>query len=105
MPAPTIERTDNDRAYFTDSNGVCWRVHDCCFGHPLAKGGHRKRLALEAPVANTRYFVNEAGDRRAYSFTRGESRRLTLDDCARQFAEAGYCWNGPRNPPPKRPTG
>lgn len=104
MPAPTIGRTADERAYFTDSNGVRWRVHDCCFGQPLAKPGHRKRLPLESPATNTRNFVNEAGDWRAYTLKRNESRRLTVDDCARQFTESGYCWKGPLPQPPTRPT-
>src|SRR6185312_6726544 len=51
------------------------RVHDSAFGPPLATPHQRKRLPLEAADANTRYFVNAAGDERAYAFKRGESRR------------------------------
>jgi len=72
-----LDRLPNDRAYFTDSDGVRWRVHDCCFGTPLAKPGHRKRLPLETPGTNTRYLVNDKGDQRAYTLKRSESvRRL-----------------------------
>lgn len=99
-----LERSANDRAYFTDSAGVTWRVHDCCFGPPFAKPGHRKRLPLEAPGTNTRYFVNAVGDQRAYTFKRTESRRLTLDDCTRQFEESGYLHTGPRFSGPTRPS-
>ena len=91
MSSPRLERIDADRAYFADSTGERWRVHDRAFGPPLARPGYRRRLPLEAPGTNTRYFVNAKGDRRAYTFTSGESRRLTLDDCARQFLESGYC--------------
>jgi hypothetical protein len=99
-----LERPATDRAYFTDSDGVRWRVHDCCFGAPLAKPGHRKRLPLEAPGTNTRYFVNEKGDQHAYALKRCESRRLTVDTCARQFAESGYCSNGPLYQGPTSPA-
>lgn len=101
---PRLDRLADDRAYFTDADGVRWRVHDCCFGTPLAKPGHRKRLALEAPATNTRYFVNGKGDQRAYTLKRSESRRLTLEICARQFAESGYCWDGPLYQGPTSPT-
>lgn len=94
MTTPTFERPSNDLAYFVDSAGVRWRLHDCAFGPPLAKPHHRKRLPLEAPGTNTRYFVSANGDERAYTLARGETRRLTPDDCARQFAESGYCWKG-----------
>jgi len=87
-----------------EASGVRWRVHDCCFGAPLAQPGYRKRLPLEAPGTNTRYFVNEAGEQRAYTFKRSELRRLTLDECARQFTESGYCWKGPHRPPPTHPS-
>jgi len=86
-------------------DGVRWGVHDCCFGRPLAKPGNRKRLPLEARGTNTRYFVNAAGEQRAYTLTRKESRRLTADACARQFAKSDYCWKGPHNPPLIHPTG
>lgn len=102
---PRLDPRANDRASFTDLEGVRWRVHDCCFGTPLAKSGHRKRLPLEAPATNTRYFVNEKGEQRAYTLKRSESRRLTLEICARQFAEAGYCRNGPPYQGPTTPTG
>jgi len=104
VPTPYLERLAQDRAYFVDADGVRWRVHDRAFGPPLAKPGQRKRLPLEAPGMNTRYFVNAAGDRRAYTLRRDESRRLTVDDCARQFAESGYCWQRPPFSPPTRPT-
>jgi len=65
----------------------------------------RKPLPLEAPGVNTRYFVNAAGDERAYALKRGESRRLTPDDCVRQFAESGYCRKGPPYSGPTSPTG
>jgi len=74
-------------------------VHACRFGR---RG--RKLLPLEARSVNTRYFVNAAGDRRAYTFKRAESRRLTLEDSARQVAEAAYCCKGPPFFPP-RPVG
>lgn len=105
MPAPSrLTSPADDRAYFADSAGVRSRVHDCAFGPPLAKPGHRKRLPLEAPGTNTRYFVNAAGDQRAYTLKRGESTRLTADECARQFAESGYCRSGPPYVGPTRPT-
>lgn len=104
VPSPHLKRLGNDYAYFTDAAGVRWRVHDCCDGQQLARPGHRKRLPLEAPGVNTRYFVNGAGDRRAYAFKRAESRRLTLDECARQFVESGYLKAGPPYIPPTRPT-
>lgn len=99
-----LERPSEGITYFVASDGVRWRVHDCYFGAPLATPGHRRRLALEAPSTNTRYFVNAAGEQRAYTFKRSESRRLTLDACARQLAESGYCWKGPHNPPPTHPN-
>jgi len=105
MTTPRLERLAADRADFTDSTGECWRVHDRAFGPPLARPGYRRRLALESQGTNTRYFVNAKGERRAYSFKRTESRRLTLDDCARQFSESGYCWKGPPFIPPTHPTG
>jgi len=105
LRAPYLEQPSEDRAYFVDSDGVRWRVHDCAFGPPLAKPHRRKRLPLEAPGVNTRYFVNAAGDERAYALKRGESRRLTPDDCVRQFAESGYCRKGPPYSGPTSPTG
>jgi len=56
------------------------------------------------PARIQRYFVNAAGDERAYTFKRNESRRLTKDDCSRQFAEPGYCWDGPPFQGPTRPA-
>lgn len=99
-----IER-QGEKVYYVDADGSRWRVHDCCFGPPLAPPGYRIRLSLEAPGTNTRYFVNAATERRAYTFKRWESRRLTVDDRARQFAKSGYCWKGPHNPPLIHPTG
>ena len=104
MTAPRLERLDHDLAYFTDSAGERWRVYDPPFGPPLARPGYRRVLPLEAPSTNTRYFVNVKGDQRAYTFTHGESRRLTLAECARQLAESGYCWKGPQYSGPTQPT-
>jgi len=95
---------EGEKRYFIDADGVRWRIHDCAFGPPLAKPHHRKRLPLEAPGTNTRYFVNAAGDERAYTFKRSESRRLTPEDCARQFAASGYRHKGPPYSGPTHPT-
>lgn len=103
MQLPRIEREDQT-CYFVDAQGVRWRVHDCCFGPPFARPGHRKRLPLEAPGTNTRYFINAEGDERAYTLTWGESRRLTPADCTRQFAESGYCWKETHDRPPTHPS-
>ena len=105
MTTSRLERPAEDVAYLVAEDGTRWRVHDCCFGRPLAPPGYRMRLRLEAPSSNTRYFVSATGDQRAYIFKRSESHRLTVDECARQFAESGYCWKGPHNPPPAHPTG
>jgi len=94
MATPRLDRPSDDRAYLIDADGVRWRIHDCAFEPQFAEPHHRKRLPFEAPGMNTRYFVNAAGARRAYTLKHDESRRLTLDDCARQFAEAGYCRRG-----------
>lgn len=60
---PQLDHPAEDTAYLTDATGVRWRVHElAAYGAPLARPFHRKRLPLQAPSANTRYFVNAQGD-------------------------------------------
>jgi len=74
--------------YFEDATGERWRVHDAHF-----TSGKPHRVALGAPSANTRYFVNRSGERRAYTFQRRDSRALDVETLAQHFASAS--WVGP----------
>jgi len=71
--------------YFVDPDGERWRVHDAHF-----TGGRPHRVPLGDPRANTRYFVNAQGERRAYTFPRQASRALTVDKLGEQFRNSGY---------------
>jgi hypothetical protein len=76
--------------YVTDGEGVRWRVHDVAFGLPHAPPGKRRRVPLESPRANYRWFVSAEGVERCHGFERGESRALTPANLGRQLAAAGY---------------
>ena len=86
---PRLERMGN-HAYFTDRDGVRWRVHDVGFGPPHAAPGRVRRYPLESARANVRYFVNAERVIRVHQFQRGESHALTTEALARQLSAAGY---------------
>jgi hypothetical protein len=59
----TIERTIDERVYFTDASGTRWRVHDVSYGSPHALPYHYKRFTVGDPRATSRMFVSAAGNR------------------------------------------
>jgi hypothetical protein len=86
---PALEHT-RDRAYFTDRDGVRWRLYDVSFGPPHAPRGKWRRYELTSPRATYRRFVSADGVERCYPFRRDESRSLTVEAVARQLASAEY---------------
>ena len=98
MIEPKLER-DGERAYFTDTGGECYRVHDV-FYHE-----HRKHVvSLENAYANHRYFVGEGGGTRAYTFAKLESRVLSAERLLAQLRAAGYIATTPRERGALNPT-
>lgn len=85
-----VERTDGDRVYFTDDSGVRWRVHDVAYGSPHAEPHHYKRFSVGDPRATSRVFVSASGERRSYTFGKGESLSASDDACTGQLARAAY---------------
>lgn len=84
MTTPRIEYR-GEALYLTDPQGQRWRVHDTRYTQ-----GKPHRLALGDPCANTRYFVAQTGERRAYTFTRGDRRDQELSTLSEHFRNAGY---------------
>lgn len=96
-----VER-DGDACYFIDREGVRYRVYDVVYGKPTP---HKKRVvSVEHPSANTRYFVRENGETRAYIFTKNEVRALEPERLARQLAGAGFIAMTPRVVAAIKPT-
>lgn len=97
----TVDATGSSRAlrtgivavYFTDGEGLRYRVYDTTYG----KGKHHQR-PIGDPTATERVFVppNKEQMLRRYTFERGESRVLEPQALARQLREAQYA---PRTPP------
>lgn len=84
-----ISERDDDALYFTVED-VRYRVHDACFGSPLAQPRRFKVVPLESPQANTRYFVDVYKVVRAYSFQRSESRAITEGALLQQLHASGF---------------
>lgn len=74
--------------YFEDATGERWRVRDAIY-----RNWKPHLVPLSDPCANTRYFVSQSGERRAYTFQRRDSRALDVETLAQHFAGAG--WVGP----------
>jgi hypothetical protein len=89
--------------YF-DVDGTRYRVHDACFGPPLAAPGRFKVVPLESPQANTRYFVDVFEVVRAYSFRRTESRAITEAALIQQLHASGFTGTSRRTQGVRRPT-
>lgn len=98
MSDPRLERQD-ERAYFTDDEGACYRIYDALFHD------HKKKIVpLESPSSNTRYFV--AADRiaRAYTFKKLETRKLVPRALLDQLHASGFVASLPRSLIARRPT-
>ena len=70
---------------YVDVDGVSYRVYDTRFA-----GTRQKRVALGDPSARYRVFVPEVGQRRSYTFKRGESHGITEPDLERQLRASEY---------------
>lgn len=88
MPDPTLETPGPglEVVYFTDADGVKWRVYDCV----LVRGKGTLRRGRADERATHRVFVAANGVKRSYRFTRGETHRLTVTLLAVQLRQAGY---------------
>ena len=104
MSAPPVHLDRRGEAlYVTDREGVRWHVHDVAFGPPDAAPGRRRRVPLESPRANYRWFVSAEGVERCHRFQRGESRTPTASNLARQLAAAGFTGRVPFDPARRSP--
>lgn len=88
--------------YFTDSDSTLLRVHDACFGPPLAAPGQHRVVLLGDPRANTRYFVSEARVVRFAHLKRFDSRATDAETLARHFSAAGFVAQSAANLAAKR---
>ena len=86
---PVLERA-GDRAYFTDRDGVRWRIYDVGFGPPHAARGRWRSYPLTSASATYRRFVSADRLERCYAFGKDELRALSTEVLARQLAGAEY---------------
>lgn len=84
MPEPRVDR-QGEKLYLIDSLGARWRVHDARF-----TAGKPHRVPFSDSRANTRYFVSETGERRAYTFARGDRRDVEISTLSEHFRNAGF---------------
>lgn len=98
-----LERED-EAAYFVDSEGELYRIHDVAFGPPLAAPGRKRVMPRESPDANPRYFISANGVARAYRFTRKEDRTLSVERLQKQLNGAGFVSSFPRSLNTRKPT-
>lgn len=98
-----LER-DGEVVYFTSSAGERFRVYDVAFGPPLCRPHYRRRLPLEDPRANHRWFVPEFGVPRVYRFARDEPRELAVERLSQQLRGAGFAAVSAPNVSAVRPT-
>ncbi len=97
---PSLEHT-GESAYFTDRDGVRWRVYDVCFGPPHCARGRRKGARPPDPRANYRWFVSADGTERCVKLE-GE-RPVTAEVLARQLAQSSYVARQAFNPSSRDP--
>jgi hypothetical protein len=67
--------------HFADETGQVWKVYD-------RRGMERRAHPAATPDVDYRAFVNDAGEERRYRPRNRESLELSLDELARQLAEA-----------------
>lgn len=84
MPDPAIDWR-GEALYFLAADSARWRVHDAHF-----TCGRPHRVPLGDARANTRYFVNGTGERRAYTFADQASRALSVQVLAEHFMNREY---------------
>ena len=77
-----------DRVYFTDQDGVRWRVYDVCFGPPHCARGKRRGYKPPEPCANYRWFVAADGTERCVKL-QGE-HAVTAEVLARRISQSSY---------------
>ena len=87
LSGPALEHTE-DRVYFTDRDGVRWRVYDVCFGPPHCARGRRRGMRPPDPRANYRWFVS--ADRIERCLKLEGERAVTVEVLARQFSQSSY---------------
>jgi hypothetical protein len=101
MSDPRLEH-EGEICYFTDTEGTRFRVYDVLFGNPTP---HKKTLVpLKHPSANTRYFVREHGETRAYTFSKQEPRVFDPERLTKQLAGAGFVATTPNEIKALKPT-
>jgi hypothetical protein len=81
---PKLIKGKNGERYLETDSGI-WRVHDVVF-----KNRRWLITPLPSSQATHRMFVNEAGVRRPYLFTRGENRQLSATALDAQLKQAKY---------------
>jgi hypothetical protein len=92
-----------DEALYLTEGGTRYRVHDACFGPPLAQPGRYKVVPLGSPQANTRYFVDAIKVVRAYPFKRNESRTITEAALLQQLHGSGFVGQTAKHEGARRP--
>jgi hypothetical protein len=90
----SIDRTDDDRVYFTDKENTRWRVHDVSYGSPHAQPHHYKRFNVGDTRATSRIFVSGLSEKRSYTFGKGEARKASGNACEAQLRRAAYLGRG-----------
>lgn len=99
-----IDRTDDDRVYFTGIEGTRWRVHDVSYGSPHAQSHHYKRFDVGDTRATSRIFVSALGEKRSYTFSQGQARKASGNACEVQLRRAAYLGRGRFDARTHRPT-
>ena len=96
MPDETKpERSEKKNPYrvrfrFRDDDGTVWTVWDATYSNV------RYHLRAHSdPTATVRIFVNEKGEKRSYTFHKGESRVLEVQALERQSREASVVAENP----------
>ena len=90
-----------DRVYFTDQDGVRWRVYDVCFGPPHCARGRRQGTRPPDLRANYRWFVAADGTERCLKLE-GE-REVSVEVLARQLSQSSYYARQAFNPSSRDP--
>jgi hypothetical protein len=98
-----MNNPNTDPLYYTDSDGVRWRVYDACYGPPLAPRNVRRVVPLGDARANTRSFVSAGGVLRCAPRKRTEPHATDGTTLARLFSAAGFVAQSPSHIVAKRP--
>jgi len=96
MPRKPGVQITGDRVYLADSRNERWRVYDCTYGPPHNPPFKRTVYRPPNPLATSRVFVNESGERWEYRFEAGDDRLLDAELLDRQRRLASYVPAGPR---------